>query len=226
MLIAIPDVLTADQVVHARQRLDAASWIDGKVTAGPPVGARQGQPAARRERSGRARARRPDPRRPAAQRAVHLGGAAAAHLPAAVQPLPGRAVVRQPRRQRDPPGHRHAAPHPHRSVGDAVLRQPGRVRRRRAGGRGHLRRPQRQAAGRPPGAVSVDQPALGAAGDARRARRLVLLDPEHGPRRRRSARCCSTSTPRSSASRRDTDHPAVVQLTGIYHNLIRRWADA
>ena len=35
MLIAIPDVLTADQVVHARQRLDAASWIDGKVTAGP-----------------------------------------------------------------------------------------------------------------------------------------------------------------------------------------------
>jgi PKHD-type hydroxylase len=24
----------------------------------------------------------------------------------------------------------------------------------------------------------------------------------------------------------DTDHPSVVQLTGIYHNLIRRWADA
>jgi PKHD-type hydroxylase len=24
----------------------------------------------------------------------------------------------------------------------------------------------------------------------------------------------------------DTDHPAVVQLTGVYHNLIRRWADA
>src|SRR5688572_29269973 len=24
----------------------------------------------------------------------------------------------------------------------------------------------------------------------------------------------------------DTDHPAAVQLTGIYHNLIRRWADA
>ena len=52
MLIAIPDVLTADQVVHARQRLDAASWIDGKVTAGRAVGAGQGQPAARRERSG------------------------------------------------------------------------------------------------------------------------------------------------------------------------------
>ena len=24
----------------------------------------------------------------------------------------------------------------------------------------------------------------------------------------------------------DTEHPAVVQLTGVYHNLIRRWADA
>jgi PKHD-type hydroxylase len=34
MLIAIPDVLTAEQVVQARQRLDAADWIDGRVTAG------------------------------------------------------------------------------------------------------------------------------------------------------------------------------------------------
>ena len=35
MLIAIPDVLTAEQVAHARRRLDAAGWVDGKVTAGP-----------------------------------------------------------------------------------------------------------------------------------------------------------------------------------------------
>jgi PKHD-type hydroxylase len=35
MLIAIPDVLTPDQVAHARRRLDAAGWVDGKVTAGP-----------------------------------------------------------------------------------------------------------------------------------------------------------------------------------------------
>ena len=34
MLIAIPDVLIPDQVQHARQRLDAANWVDGKVTAG------------------------------------------------------------------------------------------------------------------------------------------------------------------------------------------------
>ena len=35
MLIQIPDVLSADQVAHARRLLDAADWVDGRVTAGP-----------------------------------------------------------------------------------------------------------------------------------------------------------------------------------------------
>ena len=34
MLVQIPDVLTAEQVAHARQLLDAAEWVDGRVTAG------------------------------------------------------------------------------------------------------------------------------------------------------------------------------------------------
>lgn len=34
MLLRIPDVLTSDGVAHARKLLDAADWIDGKVTAG------------------------------------------------------------------------------------------------------------------------------------------------------------------------------------------------
>ena len=34
MLLHIPDVLTADQVLHARRRLDDADWVDGRVTAG------------------------------------------------------------------------------------------------------------------------------------------------------------------------------------------------
>jgi PKHD-type hydroxylase len=34
MLIRIPDVLTPDQVKHARQILDQAEWVDGRVTAG------------------------------------------------------------------------------------------------------------------------------------------------------------------------------------------------
>lgn len=34
MLLTIPDVLSADQVKQARQLLDQADWVDGKVTAG------------------------------------------------------------------------------------------------------------------------------------------------------------------------------------------------
>lgn len=35
MLIHIPDVLSAGQVAHARRLLDTADWVDGRVTAGP-----------------------------------------------------------------------------------------------------------------------------------------------------------------------------------------------
>jgi PKHD-type hydroxylase len=34
MLLQIPDVLTPEQVKHARSVIDAAEWVDGKVTAG------------------------------------------------------------------------------------------------------------------------------------------------------------------------------------------------
>jgi PKHD-type hydroxylase len=34
MLLQIPDVLTGEQVAHARRLLDAANWVDGRVTAG------------------------------------------------------------------------------------------------------------------------------------------------------------------------------------------------
>jgi PKHD-type hydroxylase len=34
MLLSIPDVLTPDQVAQAREILDKAEWVDGKVTAG------------------------------------------------------------------------------------------------------------------------------------------------------------------------------------------------
>jgi PKHD-type hydroxylase len=35
MLLAIPDLLTAEEVASARALLDKAEWIDGRVTAGP-----------------------------------------------------------------------------------------------------------------------------------------------------------------------------------------------
>jgi PKHD-type hydroxylase len=35
MLLHIPDVLTAEQVAETRRLLDQAEWVDGRVTAGP-----------------------------------------------------------------------------------------------------------------------------------------------------------------------------------------------
>ena len=34
MLLHIPDVLTADEVAHAREALERAEWVDGRITAG------------------------------------------------------------------------------------------------------------------------------------------------------------------------------------------------
>ena len=34
MLLHIPDILTAEQVAHCRQRMEQANWVDGRVTAG------------------------------------------------------------------------------------------------------------------------------------------------------------------------------------------------
>ena len=35
MILQIPDVLNPEQVVHARRLLNEATWVDGRVTAGP-----------------------------------------------------------------------------------------------------------------------------------------------------------------------------------------------
>src|SRR5262252_8230338 len=34
MLLHIPEILTAEQVAHCRQKLEKADWVDGRVTAG------------------------------------------------------------------------------------------------------------------------------------------------------------------------------------------------
>ncbi len=45
MLITIPDVLTAEEVAQARAILDAAEWVDGKVTAGYQAQSSQREPS-------------------------------------------------------------------------------------------------------------------------------------------------------------------------------------
>src|SRR5688500_18626204 len=34
MLLQVPDLLTADQVASCRKTLEAAEWVDGRITAG------------------------------------------------------------------------------------------------------------------------------------------------------------------------------------------------
>ena len=56
--------------------------------------------------------------------------------------------------------------------------------------------------------------------------RVVLLAAEHGARRRAADAAlrsgCGDPAPVSGLP----EHPATVQLTAVYHNLLRRWADA
>ena len=186
MLIQVPDVLTAEQVAHARHLLESAEWVDGKVTAGHQS-ARAKDNVQIRRASGRPRAGRDDRPGAAAQSALHLGGAAAPRLPAALQQLLGRPVVRQPRRQRDPPGAGHGPPDPHRPVVHAV---PHRAPRSTTAASWWSRTPTASHSVKlPPGHLvlyPVDQPAPRAAGHARHAHLLVLLAAEHGAARRRS----------------------------------------
>ena len=81
----------------------------------------------------------------------------------------------------------------------------------------------------PYGSLSGDQPASRHAGHARRAHLLVLLDAKHDSRRR-PALAALRSRPRDPAARprfaEQAGCPANgVQLTGVYHNLLRQWAE-
>ena len=53
----------------------------------------------------------------------------------------------------------------------------------------------------------------------------VLLDPEHGARRWPAHLLYDLDTAIQHVAVGLPDHPAVVQLTGVYHNLLRGWAD-
>ena len=62
-------------------------------------------------------------------------------------------------------------------------------------------------------------------GHPRRAPGVVLLDPEPGPRRRTAHAAVRHGHGDPAARARLPDHPSTVQLTGVYHNLLRQWAE-
>ena len=226
-MLQIPGVLNAEQVRCLSA--DAGRGATGGTAASPPASSRrvakdnaqvpEDDPVARRPG-------RHDRCRAGANAAVPVGGVAAAGVSAAVQPLRRRPGIRHPCRQCDPPGQGHAAPHPHRSVGDAVPDAARRLRRRRADGRRTFRRAAGEAAGRrtwcciPPAACTTSPRSPAAPGSPRSSGSRAWSATMPG------ARCCSTSTRAIQALGRDVpDHDGVVQLTGVYHNLIRQWAE-
>ena len=184
MLIAIPDVLTADQVVaRAAACSTPPSWVDGQVTAG------------------RQSARAKDNLQLAESDPVarELGDLILGALQRSALFISAALPLRSSRRcsTATRAGSRSAATSTTRSARSPARRTASApISRRRCSSPTRTsttaaswwsRTPTASTASscRPATWCSIRRPACtSAAGDARRARRLVLLDPEHGPRRR------------------------------------------
>ena len=198
MLLPIPDVLTSEQVAEARQILEQADWVDGRVTAG--------HQSAKSKDNMQLPENHPAARQLGEMILTALGQNAlfvSAALPARVfPPLFNRyqggqsfgTHVDNAIRQVTGTGHRI------RTDLSATLffSQPdeydgGELDRRR-----YLRPAPREASRGPHDSLSLDQPAPCHARDARGAGIFILLDPEHGARRR----------PAHSAFRSRHRHPA------------------
>ena len=149
MMVHIPEVLTPEQVARCRDVMAKADWVDGNVTAGhqsrkvkhnlqlPEEFARSARArrhgAARRSTAARCSSRRCCRKQvfPPLFNRYDAGMTFGSHVDNAIRSHP-----------------QHAGAHPHRRLGDAVHLGARGLRRRRTGGRGHLRQPRGQAAGR------------------------------------------------------------------------------
>jgi hypothetical protein len=177
MLITIPDVLSVGEVAQARAKLDAAEWVDGKVTAGYQAQRvkENHQLPGRTGGDGAGRI--------GALAAVHVGRTAAACIPADVQPLHRRRPLRNSRGYSDQSNGNDGTEDSHGCLGYLISICAGRVRRRPTPGGRHLRLALGKATRRTHGAVSGNEPASRGTCDTRSARSLIFLDTEHDPER-------------------------------------------
>jgi PKHD-type hydroxylase len=225
MLLQVPEVLSAEQVAHARRLLDAADWVDGKVTAGP--------------QSARAKDNMQLPEDgPAAREIGQM-------ILAALQRHPLFITAALPFQVFPPLFNRHQGGQSFGTHVDNAIRQvPGTPHRIRTdlSATLFLSHPDEY-----DGGELVVEDTYGVHNVKLPAGHLVLYPStslHHVRPVTRGARICSffwiQSMVREDAGRtllfdldmaiqqvsRDLpDHPAAVQLTGIYHNLLRRWAE-
>ena len=225
MLLQIPDVLTADQVAEAKRVFERAGWVDGKVTAG--------------HQSARAKD----------NMQLAEGSAEAKELGqmvlAALQRSPLFVTAALPLQVFPPLFNRYQGGQSFGTHVDNAIRQvPGTPHRIRTDLSATLffSGPDEY-----DGGELVVEDTYGVHSVKLPAGHLILYPStslHHVRPVTRGARICSffwiQSMVRDDADRsllfdldtairqisqRDADHPAVVPLTGVYHNLIRRWAE-
>jgi PKHD-type hydroxylase len=225
MLLPIPDVLTAEQVAQARRMLDQADWVDGRVTAG--------------HQSARAKDNMQLPEdSPAARELGQM-------ILAALQRNPLFITAALPLHVFPPLFNRYQGGQSFGTHVDNSIRQvPGTPHRIRTDLSATLffTGPEEY-----DGGELVIEDTYGVHSIKLPAGHLVLYPStslHHVRPVTRGARICSFFWLQSMVrddgertllfdldaaiqqlSRSQPDHPSAVQLTGIYHNLLRRWAE-
>ena len=225
MLIQVPNVLTPDQVAHARQVLAQAPWVDGRVTAGPQS-ARAKQNLQLPEDSPQARELGEMILGALQRNALFMSAA----LPLKVFPplfnqRLRRPFVRQSRRQRHPSSHRHAASRADGSPGDVFFVDPDGYE----GGELVIEDTYGTHSVKPPAGHLVLYPSTSlhhvrpVTSGARVSSFFWIQSLIRDDGRRALLFDMDTAIQRLAVD--VPDHASTVQLTGVYHNLLRQWAE-
>ena len=226
MLLQIPDVLSAEQVAHARRLLDEAEWVDGSVTAGHqsarakdnmqlpedhPVGrAARGHDRRRRCSGTRCSFRRRC--RSACFRRCSTATRAGSRLAATSTTRYARCRERRIVIRTDLSATLFLSDPAEYDGGELLVEDTYGVHSVKLPA-GHL--------------VLYPSTSLHHVRPVTRGARVcvVLLDSEHGSRRWGADAAVRSRCRRSGAQSERPDHPVAVQLTAVYHNLLRKWAE-
>ena len=222
MLIQIADVFTPEEAAEIRRRLDAAEWVDGKVTAGyqsaevkrnrqlpeqHPLAQELGNLILQRLSANNLFMSAALPRKifPPLFNRYEGGEAFGYHVDNAVRALSGgservRTDLSATLFFSEPDSYDGGELVIDDTYGPRAVKLPA----------GHM--------------VLYPGTSLHKVNPSRGARQLFLLDAEPGARGQ-PARAAGHGRGHTAPEPGRRGHPSIVQLTGIYHNLLRRWVD-